>query len=119
MDDYAKNIKRNMRQLAAEAYQRELHRELTKLDGFFSAWKDGKISSIELSNHIYEIEKLFLQELHKKYNQGKADFHVAYAIVTGILDRSEVPEEILEVLEKHLFLYQSMKDSGDLRLPGE
>ncbi len=118
MNDHSKNSKRTMRQLANEAYERELCRELTKLDHSFSAWRDGEISSIELSSRVHQTEKLFLRELHKKYNQGKDDFNVAYALVSGVLDRSEVPTQILDVLEKHLHLYQSMKVSGDLRLPG-
>jgi hypothetical protein len=119
MTDYSKSIKHLLRELAMEAYEKELSRGLAKLEKSFEEWRGGKINSGELSHRIHQYETGVSQELFKKYNEGKNDFNVAYAIVTGILDRKDVPEELLEGIDKHLRFYQSMKDDGELKLPGE
>jgi hypothetical protein len=119
MNDYPKSIKRLLREFAAKAYEKELSRELARLDESFAEWRDGKINSGELSYRIHQYETGASQELFKRYNIGKNDFNVAYAIVTGILDREEIPEELLEAIDKHLHFYESMKEDGELKLPGE
>jgi len=53
MRDYPKRIKRLLREYSAEAYERELHRELTKLDRSFAEWRNGDIGSGELSHRIH------------------------------------------------------------------
>jgi hypothetical protein len=119
MTDYSKRIKRLLRELAAEAYEKELSRELVKLEKSFEEWQDGKINSGELSHRVHQYETGVSRELFKKYNEDKFDFNVAYGIVTGILDRKDVPEELLEAIDKHLRFYESMNADGDLKLPGE
>ena len=44
MRPYPKKIKRLLRGYMIEAYERELHRELTKLDQSFTEWRNGAIS---------------------------------------------------------------------------
>ena len=116
---YPKNFKRLLHEWKAEAHERELCRELTKLDRYFAQWRVGEIGSGELSIRVHEYEVGPSRELFKRYNNGQHDFNVAYAIVTGILGRDEVPAEILEALERHLAFYQSMMDRGELKMPGE
>lgn len=119
MNDYPKNIKRMIREFAVEAYEKELSRELVRLDESFEEWRMGKIKSGELSDRIHQYETGASRELFKKYNEGKNDFNVAYAVITGILNRENVPKELIEAIDKHLLFYQSMKDNGELRMPGE
>lgn len=119
MNDYPKNIKRLLRQFAAEAYEKELSLELARLDQGFAEWRSGKINSRELSDRIHQYEIGASRELFKKYNEGENDFNVAYAIITGMLNRERVPEELIEAIDKHLRFYQSRKDVGELRMPRE
>jgi hypothetical protein len=119
MNEYSKPIKRLLRKLAVEAYEKELSRELTQLDKSFVEWRDGKITSGELSHRIHQYETGTSRELFKKYNEGKNDFNVAYAIVTGILDQEDVPEELIEAIDNHVRFFESLKDAGELRFPGE
>ena len=44
--------------------------------------------------------------------------NVAYAIVTGILKREEIPPDLLEVISSDLAFCQSLKEEGDLKKPG-
>jgi hypothetical protein len=119
MNDYPKNIKRLLGEFATEAYEKELSQELARLDASFAEWRDGKINSGELSNRIHQYETGTSRQLFNKYNEGDNDFNVAYAIVTGNLNRDDVPKELIQAIDKHLRFYQSQKDDGELRIPGE
>jgi hypothetical protein len=119
MQQYPKNIKRLLREYMVEAYERELHRELAKLDQGFAEWRDGQISSGELSFRVHQYEAGPSRELYKKYNYLPHDGNVAYAIVTGMLKRDEIPAELLESISSLLEFYQSMKDRCELKEPGE
>jgi hypothetical protein len=118
MSDYPKSIKRLLRQWMIEAYERELYRELAKLDQSFSEWRAGKMSSGELSNRVHHYEAGASRELYKHYNYSPHEMTVAYAVVAGILKREELPAELLEAIEQPLEFFQSMKDRNELREPG-
>jgi hypothetical protein len=115
MQTYSRKIKRMLNQYLAEAYERDLHREVTKLDQSFTEWREGNISSRELSQRIHQYERGPSRELFEQYNHGPADMSVAYAIVVGMLDANEMPAELREALSRPIGFYQSLKDRGDLR----
>ena len=118
MKDYPKRIKKLLREYLIEAYERELHRELTVLEGSFEEWRQGKISSGELSYRIHQYEVGPSRELYKKYNEDSlAEMMVAYAIVASILRRDEIPPELLEALERPLSFYESLEAEGRLKKP--
>ena len=118
MKDYPKRIKKLLREYLIEAYERELHRELTLLEGSFEEWRQGKISSGELSYRIHQYEVGPSRELYKKYDEDSlTEMMVAYAIVAGILKRDEIPQELLEALEKPLSFYESLEAEGRLKKP--
>jgi hypothetical protein len=115
MRDYSKRIKRLLREWMIEAYERELHRELTKLDQSFAEWRNGTISSGELSHRIHQYETGPSRELFKHYNRGPRDMTVAYAIVVGILDQDKVPAELFEAISGPISFYRSLQERGELR----
>ena len=117
MKKHPKPIKELLREFRIKAYERELHRALTKLDTSFDQWRNGEISSGELSHRIHQYDRGPLYELLERYNRGSQDMSVAYAIVVGILERDEIPPELLTAIEGPLDLFQSMKDSGELKEP--
>jgi hypothetical protein len=59
------------------------------------------------------------RDLWKQYNLGEDDSNVAYAIVAGILNRGDMLAELLDALARQLNFYQSLKEEGRLRLPGD
>ena len=115
MRQYPKRIKRLLREWMTEAYERELHRELTVLDERFAEWRSGTISSGELRHRIHEWERGPSRALFKHYNHGPQDMSVAYAIVLGILDEAEVPEGLLEAIGRPLEFFRSLKERDELR----
>lgn len=117
MKSYPKNIKKLIREYMTEAYERELHRELTRLEASFEQWQNDEIGSGELSYRLHQYEVGPSRELYKKYNYGEVDMNVAYAIVAGILKKEEVSSEVLEALEGPLTLFEGMEARGELRKP--
>jgi hypothetical protein len=117
MPDYPKPIKRLLHQYLAEAYERELQRELIKLEQSFAEWRSGQIGSGELSERVHQYERGPSRVLYKRYNYGQKDLTLAYVIVGGVLRREEIPDELLEALKGPLSFYQSLKDANELREP--
>lgn len=116
---FTKKIKRTFREYAIEAYESELQRELNKLDQGFNEWRNGEISSGELSHRLHQFEIGVSKDLYKRYNYGEYDINVAYALVTGILDESEVPGELMEALKNQLSFFRSLKERGELQEPAK
>ena len=56
MEAYSKRVVRLLREWTTEAYEREPHRELTRLDESFAGRRSGAISSAELSQRVHEWE---------------------------------------------------------------
>jgi hypothetical protein len=115
MRELSGRVKRLLREYATEAYERELYRELTKLDASFAEWRSGAISSGELSHRVHQYERGPSRALWSKYNHGEATVNVAYAIVTGILREDEVQAELLEAISGPIAVFRGMQERGDLR----
>jgi len=119
MPDYPKRIKKLLVEAMTEAYERELHRELVKLDQSFAEWRAGRLGSGELSHRVHQYDIGPSRELYKRYNGDPHDMSVAYAIVVGILQRDEMPAELLEAIAGPLSFFQSMEDRHELKKPDE
>ncbi len=119
MPNYPKKVMRLLRELMTEAYERELHRELMKLEQSFIEWHRGAISNGELSHRVHQYETGPSRALYKRYNGTPLDMSVAYAIATGILKRDEVSEELLEAISGPLGFYQSLRERNELREPDD
>jgi hypothetical protein len=117
MRDYPKSIKRLLNQFLGAAYERELQRELTKLERSFAEWRSGQIGSGELSERVHQYERGPARALYQRYNSGEKDMTLAYVIIGGVLPREEIPVELLEALTKPLSFYQALKDRNELREP--
>ena len=115
--NYPKRIKKLLREYMIEAYEMELYRELGKLEPSFAEWRNGEISSGELSYRIHKYETGPSQKLFKHYNHGPVDMSVAYAIVVGILEREQMPDELLEAIAGPLDFYESLKAANELKEP--
>ena len=119
MQSYSKRVKWLFREAATTAYERELHAELTKLDHSFAEWRNGRISSGELSRRIHQFEVGAAHEIFKRYNNVAPEMNVAYAITVGLLERAGQPPELLEALAAPLSFYQSLADQNALATPDD
>ncbi|MBI2837008.1 MAG: hypothetical protein HYX75_01730 [Acidobacteria bacterium] len=92
-----------LRTLSAKAYDCELHRELEKLDADFGSWREGRMSSLELTERIHTFHQGPARELYLQYTRDSfPTVVVALAINHGLLSREEVPAELHDVLENAL-----------------
>jgi len=107
MNAYPKHIKRKLNDLAAQAYELELGRELDRLFHQFEAWKAGQISADELNDLIHKHHNGPSRELYSKYANVQVGLLVAYALVSGLLPQDSVPEEVWPYLQRELAFYQA------------
>jgi hypothetical protein len=115
MKIYSKRIKRLLREYASKAHERELHRELTKVEDSFAEWRQGRISSGELDHRIHKYKTGPARELYKRYNYGDTELAVAYAIVAGVLAEDEIPAELAEAISGPIAFYRSWQAEDRLR----
>jgi len=94
----SKAVRRKLRELAGLAYTRELGAELAKLEAEFSRWRSGEIDPFELSDRIHRFHDGRSRELYIAYDVRNAHTSVARAVAHGILERAEVPADILAAL---------------------
>jgi len=106
MKDFPPRIKKRIREYSMQAHENELKVALTELAPKFKAWEAGEMSSGELSQIVYHWANEINKELFKKYNYGMTEMNVAYAIVTGILDRASIDKEVLDYLSKAIAFYE-------------
>jgi hypothetical protein len=114
----SKHIKRLLREWSGRAYAEELRRALLPLGKSFDRWRAGDLDSFELSERIHRFHQGPNRELFNRYNSGNTILHliVARAVFAGILDREQMPEELLEYLAPSLSFYEAHyadSDQGD------
>lgn len=99
MQEYTKNVKRQIRELAGLLYERELNAELAKLDEQFAAWRGGGLSPFDLAEKIHHFHQHPARELYVRYAyNGFEDVLVAQGIASGMLKEEEVTPEVAEAL---------------------
>ena len=118
-EPYTKAVKRLIREWKAEAHERELHRELTKLDQEFARWRAGEIGSGELAIIVEACTKGPIHELFSIYNSSFQDNNVAYAVAAGILQRDELPAELVDAIAHKLTHFEKMREQHVLASPEE
>lgn len=112
--DHPKSIKKALHQLEDLAYERELHRELGKLDESFAEWRGGQIDSWELNDRIHKFHNGDSREIWKKYSYGAVEANIAWAIREGLVRREEVSTDVLDAIKNWLSFYETPQlDSGD------
>ena len=98
MDPIPKHVKRAIRELAGRAYEIELGRELTTLEGEFTRWRRGEITAFDLSEAIHRFHQGPARELYLTYTQPHPKGAIASAIHMGMLDRTRIAPDVLEEL---------------------
>jgi hypothetical protein len=102
-----KRVKRLVREYASRAQEEELRRALMELADAFDAWRVGKISNGDLSDQIHKFHDGTARDIFKSYSHRLIEQPLARAIAEGILDRSQVPAELLEHLAGAIEFYEA------------
>src|SRR5438128_10039987 len=72
----------------------------------FKLWEQGRLGSGELSELIHRFHQGPARELYVRYDTNDLEAPVAYAIVTGVLDRKAVPAEVLDHVARMIRFYE-------------
>src|SRR5256712_145001 len=106
MTDIAKRVKRLLRECAAAAHEEELRRALLPIAEAFKRWEQGGLASGELSELIHRFHQGRAREVYVRYDTNQLEAPVAYAIVTGVLDRKAAPAEVLDHVARMIRFYE-------------
>lgn len=109
MPEYTKGERAKLRDLASEAYERELGAHLAELDKSFTAWRRGKLLSSELSSEIHEVHQHAAREVFSSYQLPHPAMIVARAIAAGILKSDELPSTLLAKLKDDIAVFKRVK----------
>jgi len=105
-----KRVKVELGELANQAHENELGRELEKLAQHFDEWRAGKIDAASLTELIHQYHNGPARQLWKKYNSGFVEMLVAQAVMSGMLQREQVTGEtwpyVKEAIEKYKLISQ-------------
>ena len=82
--------------MATLAHEEELRRALLPIAAAFGRWQAGQLGSGELTEVIHAFHQGPARELWRKYNSGPREFAVARAILSGVIERDQVPPDVLE-----------------------
>jgi hypothetical protein len=111
--DVPKRIKRLLHDAAGAAHEEELRRALLPVAEAFKRWEAGQLASGELSEILHRFHQGPARELFLRYNTPYLNLAVAHAIVTGVLDRSAIPAELLEHLAGAIAFQESQRATAD------
>lgn len=106
MSDFTKRENRRLRELAAEAYDKEMDAALSALQERFQDWQQGVIGPHDLNQEIHEFHDGISRELYKTYTMGDSFYAVARAIRLEFLDRSKIEPAMLDKFESIFKFFQ-------------
>ena len=93
MGEFSKRTGKLIRDWAVIAHEREMARELGRLEEKFAAWRRGEMGTWDLNEAIHEHHSKTARELHSRYNYERTPLYgVIYAINFGVLRPDEAPE---------------------------
>jgi len=95
---YAKTIRKKLRELVGLAHERELSRALETLDSHFTQWRRQEIGCFELNDQIHRFHQKTSRDLWKTYSSMEDDSLVCRAVKLGLLSKEDVPEKVAEVI---------------------
>jgi hypothetical protein len=101
-DRWTKKQRRELRELQGIAWERELSAVLEDLEGDFCSWRKGHISPFELNDRIHRFHNGRSRELFNVYSGSLDTFWLEAVIARGIIEESEVSEDLLAVHRPHV-----------------
>ena len=106
MEEIPKRIKRQVREWAGIAHDRDLRKALGELLTQFQRWDRGEIDSFELNERVHRFHQDTSREIWKRYATTHLEPAVASAVAAGVLRKEELPSELLNHLARSIEFYQ-------------
>lgn len=97
-DFLGKAQRKELRRLAALAYERELATELEAVEAQFREWHAGNLDVHELSDLIHQFHDGVARDLYIMYTRGQPGSVVAQAVARNVLHENDLPRRSQRVL---------------------
>jgi hypothetical protein len=110
-DAFSRAERRTLRELAAEAWERELGSALEQLEGAFAAWRAGARSAHEVGDQIRRFHNGVARDLYVLYTSDPASHLVARAVAMGLIDEAELPAPLRDRLATAIARYRAGESS--------
>jgi len=96
--EFTKRERGQLRRLASQVYEAEVHTLLEELDSSFEQWRAGEVLSSELLQTIHEFHQHQSRELWAAYQALRDPEVVARGFARGLLAEIEVAPDLLAKL---------------------
>jgi hypothetical protein len=106
MQEAPKRIRRQVREWAGIAHDRDLRKALGELRAEFDRWESGEIDSFELNERVHRFHQDTSREIWKRYATTHLEPAVASAVVAGVLRKEELPSELLRHIAGLIEFYE-------------
>jgi hypothetical protein len=114
MERLPKQIKRQLNQLVGQAYENELSQALEVLATQVDDWRAGGTTAGELAHWIHQYDTGPLREMYKRYNSGYHELQIAGALQEGLLQESDIPEEVWPCLQNAMAFIRDALGEGNV-----
>jgi hypothetical protein len=101
-DGWTKKQRRELTELQGLAWERELSAALESLQRDFRSWQSGEISPFQLNDRIHRFHNGRSRELFNMYSGSLNMFHLEFVVARGVIEESEVSEDLLDVYRPHI-----------------
>ncbi len=105
--------RRELRRLAALAYDRELAKELEAVEVQFRQWRAGNLDVHQLSDLIHQFHDGVARDLFVMYTGGQLGSVVAQAVARNALHENELPLDLRELLREQIAFYKGSGSPDD------
>jgi hypothetical protein len=111
-----KQIRRQLDQLVDQAYENELSQALEELAAQVDKWRAGETTAGELAYWIHKHDTGPLREMFKRYNSPflEPELQTASALRRGLLQESDVPEEVWPYIQNMMAFLQPSAGESDV-----
>ena len=100
--ELSKKTRKQLRELLAKAYEKELDQHLFDVYKKFDDWKNKKINCWVLSDCIHEFHDGISRKLFNAYNVGGVNdtYMISRALALNLLQKEDIPTEAIAIVEK-------------------
>ncbi len=107
----SKQAKRQLRELAGIAYERELRAALKPVEQALADMYAGKCDAFAASEVIRQFHQKPSRDLWVQYNQMESEFSIAAALLDNIISPEEIPAEVRQWFIERAELLRKVRSS--------
>ena len=111
MKTYSVKVKKQLRELALLAIEKELGVQLQELSKHVDSWKSGSLSNRELRHIVHAYVEGPSRELFRRHREVPDDIFVADALAREILAKEDVPQELWPYLRNGAQFYRKILEN--------